>query len=460
MTMKFKKRTAREDFSRLTPEEIKAVEKLTPLRSLHRNSSLRTIARANELPSLKNLHKETATYYEKHLGVPRDITLRILHAGPRRKAFDHYVRNAWMTDKKFGLALQAEYKKFLARRGRRCRACNRGLIVNMALPGRTVACEKQGIRLPDDFEIPTCTTCGAEWLDPETSKKLKYVSLYAWRGLSPERQIGPRRTLCVSERPEEHDQTDKKNPELTQEQREDRRLRGRQLLKEIREDWYEHQHGPQGEAKSLAIVAQPLKLVPLEKITTSSDSENDTSPPSTDENKVLEECMRYEGLRTPVVVVENNNHYDLCQGTRQVATARKLGWSLVPALVLPPDTSPRTRYWAHVTDCLTQAKMHSYDVARAAQVMRDEFKVPSEAFAHRSGLTPKYVENLLRAIDNLPPLLMQKWRERRPIPVDYLFQWSAMTPEEAVASFNRYVGLHPRQQAALSARKKPRHRPN
>lgn len=30
-----------------------------------------------------------------------------------------------------------------------------------------------------------------------------------------------------------HDQTDKKNPELTQEQREDRRLRGRQRLKEI-----------------------------------------------------------------------------------------------------------------------------------------------------------------------------------------------------------------------------------
>ena len=106
----------------------------------------------------------------------------------------------------------------------------------------------------------------------------------------------------------------------------------------------------------------------------------------------------------------------------------------------------------------TRPAMHSYEVARSAETMRDHFNVPCEEFARRTGLAPHYVRNLLQAIDHLPPLLMQKWRERRPIPFDYFFLWSRLSPEKAIASFNEYIGLRPRKRAARGAKK--RQRPN
>lgn len=229
--------------------------------------------------------------------------------------------------------------------------------------------------------------------------------------------------------------------------REDPHLRGRRRLKELHEQSAERRRGPQGEAKSQAIVG-PVRMVPLERIVSDVDFRNEVRlDPTEEEARVLEESMRHEGLKAPVVLMEGpGEDYYVRWGFRRVRAARRLGWEGIPAIILAADTPTSSQYWSNIVENLGRSKMHTYEVARAAQVMRDKFQVDYRKFARRTGLTPKYVDNLLRAADNLPPVLMQKWRERRPIPVDHFFQWGAMRPEEAVTAFNTYVGLHPRAQ--------------
>ena len=229
--------------------------------------------------------------------------------------------------------------------------------------------------------------------------------------------------------------------------REDPHLRNRQRLRELHEQSAERRRGPQGEAKSKAIVG-PVRMVPLERIVSDVDFRNEVRlDPTEEEARVLEESMRHEGLKAPVVLMEGpGEDYYVRWGFRRVRAARRLGWEGIPAIVIAADTPASSQYWSNIVENLGRSKMHTYEVARAAQVMRDRFRVDYREFARRTGLTPKYVDNLLRAADNLPPVLMQKWRERRPIPVDHFFQWGAMRPEEAVTAFNTYVGLHPRAQ--------------
>ena len=229
--------------------------------------------------------------------------------------------------------------------------------------------------------------------------------------------------------------------------REDLHQRGRQRRRELHEGWDERRRGPQGEAKSRAIVG-PVRMVPLERIVSDVDFRNEVRlDPTEEEARVLEESMRHEGLKAPVVLMEGpGEDYYVRWGFRRVRAARHLGWEGIPAIVLAADTPEASQYWSNIVENLARSKMHTYEVARAAQVMRDKFRVDYREFARRTGLTSKYVDNLLRAADNLPPVLMQKWRERRPIPVDHFFQWGAMRPEEAVTAFNTYVGLHPRAQ--------------
>lgn len=188
-----------------------------------------------------------------------------------------------------------------------------------------------------------------------------------------------------------------------------------------------------------------VRLIPLEKIVSDTDFRNEIRLPATeDESRTLEASMRSEGIRHPIVVVEHGDKYHVRWGFRRAKAALKLGWEVIPAIILPPDTPLPSQYWSNIVENLARSKGSTYELARSAQVMRDKFRVNYREFARRTGYDEKYIDNLLRTIDNLPPELLQKWRERRPIPVDYFITWAAMQPDEAMHSFNTYVGLHPR----------------
>jgi ParB/RepB/Spo0J family partition protein len=244
-------------------------------------------------------------------------------------------------------------------------------------------------------------------------------------------------------------------PQVPATARRDGRTRLAQRKRELREDWRERHLGPQGEEKSRDIVGK-VKLVPLEEIVSDTDFKNEMRLDATeDEAQNLEESMRSEGLKQPVVLIEHGDEYHVRWGFRRVKAARKLGWQAIPAIVLPADTPLPSQYWSNIVENVARSKMHTYEIARSAQVMRDKFRVNHKEFSRRTGYDPKYIDNLLRTIDNLPPELLQKWRERRPIPVDYFITWASMRPDEAVTSFNTYVGLHPRAARSSSSIPEP-----
>jgi ParB/RepB/Spo0J family partition protein len=233
-------------------------------------------------------------------------------------------------------------------------------------------------------------------------------------------------------------------PQLAKATRRDSRTRLSQRRRELREDWRERHLGPQGESRSLDIVGK-VALIPLEKIVSDTDFKNEIRLDATEEEaRNLQESMRSEGLKHPIVVVGRGDSYHVRWGFRRAKTALKLGWTSIPAIVLPPDTPLPSQYWSNIVENVARSKMHTYELARAAQLMRDKFRVDYREFARRTGYDPKYVDNLLRTIDNLPPELLGKWRERRPIPVSYFVTWASMRPDEALRTFNTYVGLHPR----------------
>jgi len=58
---------------------------------------------------------------------------------------------------------------------RRCRACGEGMVRPVAKPGRQWDYKSVTLSVPADFEIPTCSNCGEEWLDPDRAEALDAV---------------------------------------------------------------------------------------------------------------------------------------------------------------------------------------------------------------------------------------------------------------------------------------------
>ena len=202
--------------------------------------------------------------------------------------------------------------------------------------------------------------------------------------------------------------------------------------------------GPQGEALS-ASLTERAALIPIDLIREDPNFQNLRLPPTTDELKKLADSMNAEGLHVPVIVIQSpDGGFYLRAGFRRTAAARSLGWKHVPAIILPLDTPLVAEYWTNVVENAARDKLTSYEVAHAAKTMRDEFGVRSAEFAEKAGFSESYVLQLLRCIDNLPPQIVEVWRDRAPIPVAMYDKWSHLDATSAVKQMLIYCGRHPK----------------
>lgn len=63
-----------------------------------------------------------------------------------------------------------------------CPSCGEGKIIDEARPGRTMRYRQiSALELPDDLKIPTCSHCGEEWLDAETTTHIQAALEEAYR---------------------------------------------------------------------------------------------------------------------------------------------------------------------------------------------------------------------------------------------------------------------------------------
>ena len=216
-------------------------------------------------------------------------------------------------------------------------------------------------------------------------------------------------------------------------------------------------HGPQGEQLSMRLSDKPVVMLPLDKIAIDPGFKYFRLPPTPDERTQLLTSMRTEGIMIPIKVIPDPAHENswlLRSGFRRVEAARYLGWQHIPAIVLPDDMPEDLEYWGHIIEN-TGRNLHPYEVAKAAKMMRDDFKIGYKEFALRAGYDDHHIDNLLRAIDRLPPEIVDKWKDREPIPFEWYYKWSTMRPSEALTSYNVFAGLHPNVSRIESAPTRP-----
>jgi len=222
------------------------------------------------------------------------------------------------------------------------------------------------------------------------------------------------------------------------------RLAKRQTKRE--RDLYVSKHGPQGERLS-AIITGPITMLPLDQIIADKDFKNVRLDATNEELQLLIGSMRTEGLKIPIVVIPvpgEDELYYLRSGFRRTEAALFLQWHHIPAIILPSDLPEEDEYWANILENSTRQNLHTYEIALAAKTMSDNFHISYRDFAQKAGYSDTYIDNLLRALDRLPDCILEKWKQKDRIPVNYLFAWAAMMPDEAISSYNVYAGLHPR----------------
>lgn len=159
----------------------------------------------------------------------------------------------------------------------------------------------------------------------------------------------------------------------------------------------------------------------------------------------LEQSMKSEGLKVPIIVVEGpGNTFFLRAGFRRTKVARKLGWKKILAVVYPADTPQRDEYWLNILENLVRKSLSTYESAMAAKIMRDKFDVSAAEFSRKTGYSEGYVSKLLTCIDKLPDQLIEQWKFGAGLSFDEWYRLSLMDPERAMKEFWRMTGQRPK----------------
>ena len=229
---------------------------------------------------------------------------------------------------------------------------------------------------------------------------------------------------------------------------------------ELRHEWEVRKNGPQGEARS-AVLAENVQMVRLDTIL--DDPEFKNFRLSLDEEKLRElaESMKLEGLKVPITLIQAPGEkpgFFVRAGFRRTMAARLLHWIEIPAVILPIDTPLVDEHWTNIIENSARDGFSTYEIANAAKTMRDKFGIKARDFAMRAGYSEAYVLNLLRCIEVLPDDILQQWRAKARLPLDYLSYWATLPAPEALAQFQLYCGQSRKvlEELKLSPRKRIR----
>jgi ParB/RepB/Spo0J family partition protein len=202
---------------------------------------------------------------------------------------------------------------------------------------------------------------------------------------------------------------------------------------------------PLGESRSVAI-AERLEMVPLDLIHNDPNFTNLRLFTEAEDLEKLSDSMHQDGLKVPITLIatspEADNFY-VRAGFRRTLAARNLGWSAIPAIILPHNTPLVEEFWTNIIENSARSQLRPYETANAIRVMRDKFHITPTEFAKRSGYSESYVYKLIRCLEKLPESILKAWREKEKIPFDTIHEWSKLEPSEAHKEMCRYAGHHP-----------------
>lgn len=210
---------------------------------------------------------------------------------------------------------------------------------------------------------------------------------------------------------------------------------------------------PTSEEKSKALLNIQhidLALIKIDPTFTNTRLHDDALRPELTSNEGqrsedLEQSMKEEGLKVPIEVVEGPHCYFMVAGFRRRKVAIKLGWKKIPAIVYPANTPLRDEYWINILENSTRKSLTTYEIARAAQLMRDKFDVTAAEFARKTGYSSGFVSKLLTCIDKLPEHLLEHWQIGSGLSFDEWYHLSLMDHDSAMKRFWSLTGQRPKE---------------
>lgn len=136
----------------------------------------------------------------------------------------------------------------------------------------------------------------------------------------------------------------------------------------------------------------------------------------------LAKSIDYEGQQTPVLVTKRDDgKFDLVYGFRRFYA---MSWpkdkgglesETIQARVEDP-MPPEERLMTNLIENMAREDLSTYDTAQACKSLEDLTKgtkkpLSGATIANKVGKSAQYVNNLLRAVRNLPPNMMLRWKE-------------------------------------------------
>jgi ParB/RepB/Spo0J family partition protein len=203
---------------------------------------------------------------------------------------------------------------------------------------------------------------------------------------------------------------------------------------------------PNDGEKLSRMLARPVEMIELAKILPDPRFKNARIAVEDDSLRSLADSMQGEGLVVPVVLVATSaagDRFHVRAGFRRTAAARMLGWTEIPALVMPHDLPVVEDAWLNLAENLQRQNLSTYEIAVAAKTMRDQYGTTTAEFAYRSGYAAVTIEQYVRALTKLPAEVLEGWRLRK-VPAQMCIQWSGLYPDEAIRQMRVYQHLYPK----------------
>lgn len=148
--------------------------------------------------------------------------------------------------------------------------------------------------------------------------------------------------------------------------------------------------------------------------------------------------MSAHGLQQPVGVAEDERvpgRFILIYGFRRVRAARELGWPAVPCVVFPAGTPEETLYTLNSAENFARKDLSDFEKATRAAFMREKFGTDPAEFARRTGIPQSTVEVLMWLLENLPPDIIEDWRNEHPLLSRRLLQRLAKMPGQEASDY-------------------------
>lgn len=124
----------------------------------------------------------------------------------------------------------------------------------------------------------------------------------------------------------------------------------------------------------------------------------------------LASAMKENGQLQAVGVTSNpDGTYDLNYGFRRVEAAKLLGWSTIKAEIGEKANAVVHRF-NNLTENMARENLTTYDQAMAFHDLKQNYKVSGSEIARKAGKNVSYVNNLIRVVESLEPIILERWK--------------------------------------------------